>query len=66
MKIKEKQIKNDFGSIRNFLRSTPFSVNTYMALKNKKGDSFAGTKSKAFQLKELLRQKNYIIEENVA
>lgn len=66
MKIKEKQIKDDFGSIRNFLRSTPFSMSVYSALKNKKGDSFAGTKSKAFQLKELLKQKNYIQEENAA
>lgn len=59
MEFNEDLIKEEFGSIENFLRTHEFTRNTYEALKRKTGKSFI-VGSKAHQLKELLKEKNYI------
>ena len=59
MNINEDKIKDEYGSIENFLKSFKFSRNTYEALKKKKGKSFA-VNSQSFKLKELLKEQNYL------
>jgi len=60
MTIKEAEIRDEFGSVANYLRAKGFKVWAMRVLKDKKSDGYGGTQSESFRLKEQLKKDKFL------
>ena len=60
MEIKEQEIRDEFGSIANYLKQKGFKIWAMRVLKEKKSLMFNGTSSEAFRLKEQLKRDGFL------
>ena len=60
MTIKEDEIRDEFGSVANYLKVKGFKVWAMRVLKGKTTNCYEGTQSESFRLKEQLKKDGFV------
>jgi hypothetical protein len=63
-KIDDRKIREEHGSVNNFLASVKVGIGVYSQFRNKKCDYFKTNQSQSFKFKELLKERGYLINQD--